>query len=372
MQIKPFRALYAKPQLIDSPGEFCGASKHAFKKHLEAGVYERMESEALYIYQIEMDRYRYIGLAGLNHVDDLLKGHIKPHEKTLEEREEKQRKLFLSWKAILKPVLVAHTPVPELQVWLNSYTAAHQPLSVIRFKKEQTVHRFWTITEPENIEYLHHLFATQIKETYIADGHHRSFTTAKLYQNPDMNPTGLDFTYIFSAWFASDQLDILDFNRVVKGIKKIKPVNFMAQLSRIFDIECLEQPRKPVRKHEIVMFIQNSWFALSWKDWVLRESAKGADTLDAALFNEWVAGKILGIEDVRTDTRIVYVEGSVGLEGLEKATGRKSGDRAGFALYPVAFEDMTQLADAGECLPPKSTYFEPRLKSGLLVRLLED
>lgn len=335
-------------------------------------MYDRLEEEAFYVYQIEIGRYTHIGLLGLNHVDDFVNGRIKPHEKTLHEREEKQRELFLRWKAILKPVLVAHTPVPELNIWLNSYIAVHKPLTIIKFRKEHVVHRFWAVSEPANIAYLRDLFATRVKETYIADGHHRSSTTAWLYKNPDLNPTGLDFTYIFSAWFAADQLDILDYNRVVEGIKKIKPVNFMAQLSRIFDIECLEQPRKPVRKHEMVLFLQNSWFALTWKAWVLRESSKGENALDVDLFNEWIAFKILGINDVRADNRVSYVEGSRGLDGLEKAVGHKGADRAGFALFPVSFEEMAQLADAGECLPPKSTYFEPRLKSGLLVRLLEN
>lgn len=371
MQIKPFKALFASPQLLHAPGEFCGTAKDLFKKYLEAGLYERMEKDALYIYQIEIGRYTHIGLVGLNHVDDFLNGRIKAHEKTLHEREEKQKELFLRWKAILKPVLVAHTPVAELNIWLNSYITVHKPLSIIKFKKEHLIHRFWAITEQENIDYLSNLFATRVKETYIADGHHRSSTTAWLFQNPELNPNGLDFTYIFSAWFASDQLDILDFNRVVEGIKKTGPAKFMAQLSKIFDIDCLEQMRKPAGKHEMVMFLQNNWYALSWKDWVIRESPKHENTLDVDLFNEWIANKILGIREVRADNRITYVEGSRGLEGLEKAVGHKSNDRAGFALYPVSFEDMAQLADAGESLPPKSTYFEPRLKSGLLVRLLE-
>ena len=173
-----------------------------------------------------------------------------------------------------------------------------------------------------------------------------------------------------SAWFASDQLDILDYNRVVEGVKKIGSSKLMAHLSKIFDIEVLDNPRKPTEKHEIVLYLRKSWYALRWRSHVLKEALSGAETLDTDLFNDLVINKIFGIIDVRTDTRINYVDGSKGLEGLQKVVAKKENDRVGFAFFPVTFEDLMRMADKGESLPPKSTYFEPRLKSGLLVRLL--
>jgi uncharacterized protein (DUF1015 family) len=167
-------------------------------------------------------------------------------------------------------------------------------------------------------------------------------------------------------------LDILDYNRVVEGVHDIGSARLMARLSAIFDIECLEIPRKPSQKHEIVLYLDKQWYALRWREFVLQQAPKGYETLDTALMNDLVINNIFNILDVRTDNRITYVDGSKGLEGIKKSVGRNKSDRVGFVFYPVTFEDLSKMADAGENLPPKSTYFEPRLKSGLMVRMLTD
>lgn len=371
MQIKPFKALFPRVSLIDSPGAFCDDAKNSFKRYLETGLFDRCAEDGFYIYQIETTRHKHIGLVGLNKVEDFLEGRIKKHEDTLSERELQQKEMFLRWKAILKPVLVTHRPVPELQAWLQNFAHSHIPMMSVRFAKEESTHQLWSITRPEDILFLQTLFAEQITETYIADGHHRTTTTAMLHQDPEIRKTGLDLSHLFSAWFASDQLDILDYNRVLEGVKKIGPARLMAQLSQLFNIEILEKQRKPQQKHELVMCLGKEWYALRWRDFVLQQAPNGYDTLDTALLNDLVINKIFNIPDVRADTRIIYVDGSKGLEGLRKTTRLYRNDRVGFAFYPVAFEDLARMADAGENLPPKSTYFEPRLKSGLLVRLLE-
>ncbi|MBL7828524.1 MAG: DUF1015 domain-containing protein [Saprospiraceae bacterium] len=369
MQIKPFKALTPRTRLIGSPTVFCDHAKNEFVKYIEKGLYNRLNEDALYVYQIEHGFNKHIGLVGLNHVDDFLEGKVKKHEETLHEKEEKQRELFLRWKAILKPVLVTFKTVPELQWWLEYYTQTCQPINVVRFDQDHETHRFWAVTKPEDIQHLQKLLSERVPVTYIADGHHRSSTTAWLYQTGDTQ--GLDFSHLFCAWFAADQLDILDYNRVVEGLKKIGPATLMARLSRVFEIEVLETMRRPAHKHEIMMYLDKTWYALNWKHFILQQTPKGYDTLDADLLNDMVIEKIFEINDVRSDTRIRYVEGSRGMQGVQKLTNAKSKDRVGFVLFPVSFEDMARIADSGECLPPKSTYFEPRLKSGLLVRLLE-
>jgi uncharacterized protein (DUF1015 family) len=371
MQIKPFKALFPKINQIDSPAAFCDDAKNSFKKYLEADLFDRCVHEGFYVYEIEKGLHRHIGLVGLNKVEDFLEGRVKKHEDTLSEREWQQKELFLRWKAVLKPILVAHVPVPEINAWLHTFSHSHIPLMTVRFAKEETTHRFWSVTQPQDIIYLQSLYAQFVTETYIADGHHRTTTTAMLHLDPEFKSAGLDLSHLFCAWFAADQLDILDYNRVVQGVKKIGAAKVMAQLAQICDIEILEKPRKPLKKHEMVMFLDKEWYALRWRDFVLQQAPKGYETLDTALLNDLVINKIFDIVDVRTDTRITYVDGSKGLEGLKKATRQLRNDRVGFVFYPVAFEDLAHMADAGEYLPPKSTYFEPRLKSGLLVRLLE-
>lgn len=372
MQIKPFKAVFPKVNLIGSASDFCNEAKNMFIKNLEDGLFEQYPENGFYIYQIEHGLHKHIGLVGLLDVNDFLNGRVKKHEDTLSERELHQKELFLQWSAVLKPILLTHSPVPELSHWLNRFVQVHIPFMVVRLAKEEATHRFWAVSAAEDIHYLKALFANQISETYIADGHHRATTTAVLYADPEMRARGLDMSQLYCAWFAADQLDILDYNRVVEGVKKLGPTRLMAQLSRIFEITILEKARKPLQKHEIVMCLDKGWYALRWRDFVLEQSSKGFDTLDTALLNELVINNIFGIADVRTDTRISYVDGSKGLEGLKKSIRQNRSNRVGFAFYPVTFEDLARVADAGENLPPKSTYFEPRLKSGLLVRMLKD
>ena len=357
---------------MGAASEFCNEAKDSFRKNLEDDVYEQYPENGFYIYQIEHGLHKHIGLVGLNDVHDFLNGRVKKHEDTLSERELHQKELFLQWVAILKPILLTHRPVPELSSWLNRYVQLHIPMMVIRLSKEEATHRFWAVSTEEDIKYLQSLFASQITETYIADGHHRATTTAMLYADPEMRAKGLDMSQLFCAWFSADQLDILDYNRVVEGVKKIGSARLMAQLAQIFEIRILEKARKPQQKHEIVMCLDKGWYALRWRDFVLEQSSEGFDTLDTALLNELVINKIFGIADVRTDTRISYVDGSKGMEGLKKSIRQNRNNRVGFAFYPVTFADLTRMADAGENLPPKSTYFEPRLKSGLLVRMLKE
>jgi uncharacterized protein (DUF1015 family) len=371
MKIKPFRATYPNFDFIASPDSFCDDAKFSFREFQANGFFEKSPKDALYIYQIETDERLHTGLISLNEVEDFFAGKVKKHEKTLSEREQQQMQLFLKWNAILKPVLLTYPPVPDISLWLEHFTQAHKPLYATRFAKDKQTHRVWTVTEAEDIGQLQNLFAAQVQGTYIADGHHRTTTVALLHERLKGKSKEFDFDNLFCAFFAADQLDILDYNRVVEGLKDVSPTHFMVKMSKVFDLDVLEQPRKPLEKHELVMYAQKHWYSLRWKESVLKSHAKDRVVFDATLLNEFVLDQIFGITDVRTDTRITYVEGAKGLTGVRKATN-ESDDRIGFLLYPVSFDDMMRMADAGESLPPKSTYFEPRLKSGMLVKMLRE
>lgn len=370
MQIKPFHGTYPNFDFIASPDSFCDDAKNSFREFQANGFFETAPATAFYIYQIETEVRKHIGLIALDDVEDFFAGKVKKHEKTLSEREQQQMQLFLRWNAILKPVLLTYPPAPDISQWLDNFAGSNKPLYVTRFVKDRQTHSVWCVTDPAEIQHLQEMFASQVNRTYIADGHHRTTTIALLHERlKDKNPE-LDFDNLFCAFFASDQLEILDYNRVVEGLRDVSPTQFIVQMSRLFDLNVLPEPRKPREKHEIVMYIHKEWYSLHWKKDILDKYAKDRVVLDATLLNELVLRNIIGIEDVRTDTRINYVDGVKGLEGLRKATN-DSDDRIGFLLYPVAFEDMMRMADAGESLPPKSTYFEPRMKSGMVVKMLK-
>lgn len=379
MHITPFLANYPELNRIPSPEIFCAEAKNAFLDYLQNGWMIKTGQKALYVYQIEDGHHRrHTGLVALNEVRDFFAGNVKKHEKTLSERENIHKDLFLRWGAMLKPVLLTYPPVPEIRDWLLAFAQNAAPFFEVYFANDGQTHRIWMATEAADIHYLQTLFARHVTSVYIADGHHRTTTLALLNRQFKQAHPKLDFDHLFCAFFSTDQLDIQDYNRVVEGLNGMTPTEFLAQLSEIADLEPVENPRKPRKKHELKVFLEEHWYRLHWKKETLSAAeaapggaAQSAVLLDVNLLNEYVLHRLLGIHDVRNDARIMYVEGSKGLKGIRKIA-RNSRDRVGFALHPVAFSDMMRMADAGESLPPKSTYFEPRLKSGIIVRMLAD
>ncbi|MFN0175209.1 MAG: DUF1015 family protein [Saprospiraceae bacterium] len=368
MKIKPLRACYADFTKVESSDAFCDEAKNLYEQYVADGLYKKVPQAAFFIYQIKSITGEHTGLVALNEVEDFFQGKVKKHEATLGAREKQQMDLFLRWEAILKPVLLTYPSVPSISAWLDGFVHKNKPLFDSRFKNGKVLHRIWAVTDEKDIADLQELFTKNVKSTYIADGHHRTTTMAMLHEQRDQFPD-FDFDHLFCAFFATDQLDILDYNRAAEIPKGMSGVQFMALISKVFDIELLETPRRPLDKHELVMCLRQEWYSLHWRPELLYGLDEQNALLDASLLNERVLGNILGIKDVRTDTRVTYIDGSKGLNGLQKAANSRH--KVGFALYPVHFADMMFLADAGEILPPKSTYFEPRLKSGMLVQLLK-
>jgi uncharacterized protein (DUF1015 family) len=365
MQVKPFKAIYPDFDLIAAPDLFCDEAKHLFPDFKQSGFYKQFSQRALYIYQIETSARKHTGLIALDEIEEFFAGKMKKHEKTLDAGARQHLDLLLTWNAILKPILLTYRPVPEVQAFLEQVTRRNAPLFSARFVKNGQTHRIWTVADAETIAHIQALFSTHVHSTYIADGHHRTATIALLHDQYSAQYPEFDFDNLHCAFFSGDQLDIMDYNRVITGVE----TDPLQLLSKVFDITPLDALRKPAGKFEVCCYTGGASYALRWKQEILDAYPSDTVLLDAALLNERVLRDLFRIENAETAPRILYVEGRKGLEGIVKST--ESGpDRIGFALYPVAFEDMMGLADRGESLPPKSTYFEPRLKSGLLVKIL--
>ncbi|MEQ1747135.1 MAG: DUF1015 family protein [Saprospiraceae bacterium] len=373
MHIKPFRAIYPIFDRIPSPDTFCSEAKNAFLDYQRNRLLTQTDSEAIFIYQIEDAHRSHIGLVAVNDVRDFFLGKVKKHEKTLSERENKQKDLLLRWGAVLKPVLLTFPPVAQINAWMRDHATASTLLFETRFVADGQTHRAWAVDDPDAIRHLQALFEQHVPSVYIADGHHRTSTLALLHEQLKPEYPELDFDNLFSAYFATDQLDILDYNRVVEGLNRLSPEQFFGRLAKVFSIQHVEHPRKPRRKFEIKMLFREHWYRLHWRPELLNSFRPTKQSLpvllDVTLLNELVLHDILGIQDLRTDTRVTYVEGNKGLQGIRKAV-RNAPDRTGFVLYPVSFDDMMCIADAGKILPPKSTYFEPRMKTGTLIKSL--
>ena len=244
MKIKPLRAAYPDFSRVDSPDLFCDEAKNLYASYAEAGIYRQTPQTALYVYQIQSPTGKHTGLVALNEVEDFFVGKVKKHEDTLSEREKQQMELFLQWEAVLKPVLLTYPAVDAINEWLLAFTKQHKCLFDARFKKGKVLHRVWAVNDPQEIAHLQSLFAQHVKSTYIADGHHRTSTIALLHEQRGQFPA-YDFDHLFCAFFAIDQLDILDYNRVAEMPEKMSGSHLMARLSRVFDIEPLPEMHRP-------------------------------------------------------------------------------------------------------------------------------
>ena len=366
MHIKPFQALYPKLDYITSIDSFISSIKEEYNEYHASGFFEAIEQDALYIYRIEQNDNHYTGLIACSDISDFLEGSIKKHENTLAAKEQKQMQLLLKRKAAVKPVLLTYPVIPHINEFFNTYIAQHSPVLDLYFESEDARHLIWAVREQEHIQYIQQLFEEHIPCTYIADGHHRTSTTALMYERHIQGNTKNDFHLLLSAFFPTTDIEILPFNRVILGFGEISHLTFMAKLSQLFDIETLKKGKLPAKKHELTMMADHEWFSLKWRPEVLKAYEKEEAILDAAILDKKVLKEILEIEDVRTDQRVKYVEGPKGIKGIEKQA-LKAEHSIAFCLYPIQMEEMIKLADAGKVLPPKSTWFEPRMKNGLII-----
>ncbi len=367
MHIKPFQAVYPKQDYITSPDSFFNSVREDYSEYYNSGFFTKTAQEGLYLYHIKGPARQYSGLIACPVIRDYLDGSIRHHEHTLAAREQQQMHLMLRRGAAVKPVLLAYPRVEAISRWAEAYTRSNDPFFIIESENGKEQHTLWEVRDGWASREIQGLFEQHVPFTYIAGGHHRTTTTVRMYNKALEGKHQGDYHLLLCALFPSSDIDILDFNRVVFGLNGLSPSAFMAHIARYFEIGFLSEPQKPARKHDITMLFNREWYQLRWKERILLEYPDEEAVLDAMLLDEKILGGILAIEDVRTDQRILYVEGPKGLEGIQQAVARGE-EAVAFCLYPVCLEELMAVADAGKVLPPKSTWFEPRMKNGLIVK----
>jgi len=366
MHIRPFQAVYPNLDFVTSTDSFFQSVREEYNEYRDSGFFQKSAQEALYVYEIRGAKRSFRGIIACADIEDYLYGHIKKHEHTMADKEQKQLQLLLRRQALVKPVLVTYPEAPAITAWTRRIVEGEAPALRVFFEKEEQQHLLWEVRDGALIREIQELFNSDVPDTYIADGHHRSSSSALLYERTRDEELRERYRNLLCAFFPSTDLAIHDFNRVVEGLDDISLSRFMARLAQLFDIEILKAPIRPRRKFEILLFVNEEWYLLHWKKEVLKEYAEEEVILDSMLLNEKVLDDILGIEDIRSDQRIDYVAGPKGLEGLRKKIARRE-NRVGFCLYPVQLDELITLADHEKVLPPKSTWFEPRMKNGLIV-----
>jgi len=363
MKILPFKASYPKGELITSPKSFFSSIKHQYREYKQNNFYKELQKESLFVYRIKVGDEAHLGILTLTDVKEMTKRNVLKHEKTLAAKEQQMMHLIIQRNALVKPVLLGYKSNTQIKKLVSGITKG-KPLISIPFKGEEELHTVWQINDESIIKTLMKAFS-KIKKAYIGDGHHRSTTLKLLSESKELGKEAGRFKYFYTAYFPFDELKICDYNRVVDIQNIISVPEFIVGLSKYFDISPISSAQKPKKKHHVTTYIDGKWYRLKWRELYL-SAGKKKILLDSALINKHIFGTILGIKDVRVDTRISYFGGTQPMTKIENAA-KKMDEGIGFCIYPVSVKELTGLADSGETLPPKSTWFLPRLRSGVIT-----
>ena len=371
MVVRPFAAVLSRPEQIPDYAAFLNRVKENFTTYETQGYFSPTRPPAMYVYQVIQGGQARTGLIAAVAVQDYLEERVKRHEHTLVAKEVKQAELLLQRQAVVKPVLLAHRHHQALADLLASYTNQHTPIQELHLQSPDETHRLWAITDPEEIEHIQYYFGRYILNTYIADGHHRFSAIARLYQQREGNEQPNPYAYLMCSLFPNTALEIHNFNRAVKGLNDGRSaLSFMASLSKYFNITPLAEAREPLRSHEMTMLLKGEWFSLKWREKTLQQnSSAGLPTLDVSMLNYYVLQEALDFTDIRNDKRIKYIEGPRGLAALVEACENRPA--MAFCLHPLGWESFFRVIDHGMVLPPKSTWFEPRMRNGIVVQMVK-
>ena len=367
-----------KPEIDLKPGvdvhspEVYEKARENFHNFMDKGWLIQDGKESLYIYAQTMNGKTQYGLVGCASIEDYLNGVIKKHELTRPDKEEDRMKHVRINNANIEPVFFTYRSVKNIDQivadWVNKYDPVYD------FVADDGVgHHFWVIDADQTIQKLTALFSN-IPATYVADGHHRTAAAALVgneKKNDNPNHTGKEeYNFFLAVHFPDNQLSIIDYNRVVKDLNGMTPQIFIDKLANGFEIERRgNQIYKPSGFHEFSMYLEGNWYSLRAKPGTF-DDTNPIGNLDVTILTKQVLDPLLGITDLRRSNRIDFVGGIRGLKELKRRvdTGEM---KVAFALYPVSLQQLIHIADTDNIMPPKTTWFEPKLRSGLVIHSLE-
>jgi uncharacterized protein (DUF1015 family) len=347
-------------------------ARENFMKFQADGWLVQDQGDYLYIYAQTMNGKTQYGLVACASVEDYMNGVIRKHELTRPDKEEDRKKHVRITNANMEPVFFTYPAHPEIDKIISGFVAANVP--EYDFTAADGIgHHFWVIKDEKLISLLVQHFSS-IPFTYVADGHHRTAAAAlvgneKKDANPNHNGTE-EYNYFLAVHFPDNQLTIIDYNRVVKDLNGYSKEEFLRKLGERFEVE-MKGPEifKPGQLHHFGMYLEGDWYSMKAKPGTYDDDDP-IGVLDVTILSNLVLDEILGIKDLRRDKRIDFVGGIRGLGELSKRVD--SGEMAvAFALYPVSMQQLIDIADSGNIMPPKTTWFEPKLRSGLVVHKLE-
>ena len=364
--------------------EVYAKARELFDARVEDGTFVRDEAPCFYLYELEMDGRVQTGIVACCLMDDYLNGTIKKHENTLEAKERDRISHIDALDAQTGPIFLAYRDNAQV-AQLVEQARSQEPLYDF-VTDDGVAHRAWRIGAPADVEALAQAFAG-VPAAYVADGHHRTASAVKVglarrAEHPDYDGSE-EFNYFLSVLFPASELAILPYNRVVHDLNGLTVEEFLARVQDTFEVlHKQSQPLEPVDKGAVGMYVDGEWYGLG----VLPELENDDPVagLDVAILQERVLGPVLGIDDPRTDPRVEFVGGIRGLHALEHrvmladesareaGTLKERGPAVAFAMFPTSIDELMAVADADRLMPPKSTWFEPKLRSGLFIHRLDD
>ncbi len=335
---------------------------------IDKGIMNQDEKPMYYIYRQIMDGRVQTGLVATTSIDEYMNNKIKKHELTREKKEQDRINNFYYTNANTAPIFLTYRYNEEIDKQMNDWIKFHKPIN--SFTSDDSItHYVWKIDDEEVIEIIRKEFE-KIDSLYIADGHHRSASSAKVGMRK-REEEGVDvdaeYNYFMSVLFSDKDLFIMDYNRVVKDLNGLSSEEFINTIKEDFDIREVESAYRPSEKYHYGMLLNGKWYEIVAKKSIIPDDIVGS--LDISVLQNNLLDKVLGIKNPRTDERIDFIGGIRGLKGLEERVN--SDMKIAFSMYPTTMDELLRVADNDLIMPPKSTWFEPKLRSGLFVHLLK-
>ena len=364
-----------KPE-IELPAEIDPYDQKVYDKGLEnlkklssKGYLIKEQKASYYVYRLTMEGREQTGIVGCCDYQEYYDGRIKKHELTRTAKENDRVRHVETQNANAEPVFFSYRGIQNINLLIQKIVTFEPVYNFV--SEDEIKHELWIVNDDKDISLIEFEF-NAVPDLYVADGHHRTAAAARVGQkkkdeNPDHNGTE-EYNFFMAVLFSDDQLKIYDYNRVIQDLNGKSPIDFISELEETFYITKLLEASPPNEKGIFSMYLENQWYSLKPKNRNFTENPKA--NLDVTFLSEKILSPILGIKDLRKDTRIDFVGGIRGLNELERRVDSNEMTVA-FALFPVSMDELISIADAGEIMPPKTTWFEPKLRSGLFIHELE-